>query len=144
MGRVDAVPSRGGLATILTRAELIDMIWRVPAASVAPTLGLSDVGLAKICKKHAIPRPGRGYWARKAAGKPIPIAVLPPCPRPELETIVFNMSPAAAADAVRSPEEPPEIAAVCRYEADPRNRIEVPAEVGRYHPMVALSRATFK
>ena len=30
------------------------------------------VGLGKVCKKLKIPRPGLGYWAKKAAGKPIP------------------------------------------------------------------------
>jgi hypothetical protein len=33
---------------------------------------LSDIGLAKVCKKLNIPRPGRGYWAKKGAGKPVP------------------------------------------------------------------------
>jgi len=27
---------------------------------------------AKICRKLLIPIPGRGYWAKKAAGKPVP------------------------------------------------------------------------
>lgn len=30
--------------------------------------GMSDVGLAKICKRYEIPRPPRGYWARIANG----------------------------------------------------------------------------
>jgi hypothetical protein len=34
---------------------------------------MSDVGFAKICKKLGIPRPGLGYWAKKAAGKAVPI-----------------------------------------------------------------------
>jgi hypothetical protein len=36
---------------------------------VAKKYHLSDVGLAKICKKLNIPKPGLGYWAKKAAGK---------------------------------------------------------------------------
>jgi len=31
--------------------------------------GLSDVGLAKICKRLGVPVPERGYWAKKAVGK---------------------------------------------------------------------------
>jgi len=138
------VSPKEGQSRTLTRAELMEMIWRAPAVSVAPNLGLSDVGLAKICRKHAIPRPGRGYWAKKAAGKPVPVAVLPPSPRPDLETIVINACrvPSVVAE-VRS-RESSEIEVVCRYEADPRNRIEVPEKVGRYHPIIGLSRATFK
>jgi hypothetical protein len=39
---------------------------------VAKRYKLSDVGLAKVCRKLNIPRPGRGYWAKKAAGKFVP------------------------------------------------------------------------
>ncbi|NWG04303.1 MAG: hypothetical protein HXY44_15730, partial [Syntrophaceae bacterium] len=46
-------------------------------SSLAKEMGISDVGLAKICKRHNIPRPGLGYWAKKQAGikvqqKPLP------------------------------------------------------------------------
>jgi hypothetical protein len=30
---------------------------------------VSDVGLAKLCRRAAVPRPGRGYWARVEAGQ---------------------------------------------------------------------------
>ena len=30
--------------------------------------GISDVALKKICDKHRIRLPGRGYWAKKATG----------------------------------------------------------------------------
>jgi hypothetical protein len=33
---------------------------------VAMELGISDVALSKICKKHRVPVPGRGYWAKIA------------------------------------------------------------------------------
>lgn len=35
---------------------------------LAREFGLSDVGLAKICRKHGIPLPERGYWAKVEAG----------------------------------------------------------------------------
>lgn len=38
---------------------------------------LSDVGLAKICNKYNIPRPPRGYWAKKAAGQRVKKIRLP-------------------------------------------------------------------
>lgn len=50
------------------RKELYEAIWSTPASTLAKKLGLSDVGLAKICKRFDIPRPGRGYWAKHAVG----------------------------------------------------------------------------
>lgn len=38
---------------------------------VAAEFGISDVGLAKTCARHAIPSPPRGYWARLQAGQKI-------------------------------------------------------------------------
>ena len=40
-------------------------------------LGLSDVGLRKICVKYGIPLPARGYWARLQFGKQDPRPELP-------------------------------------------------------------------
>ena len=37
---------------------------------VAEDLGISDVALKKICDKHRVPTPPRGYWAKRGAGKP--------------------------------------------------------------------------
>ncbi len=40
------------------------MVWEDALSKPAPKLGLSDVGLRKICKRHNIPLPPQGYWAR--------------------------------------------------------------------------------
>lgn len=61
----------------LHRHELYNLVWSEPMARLAKQYGLSDVGLAKICKKYNIPRPGRGYWARIQAGEKVPITRLP-------------------------------------------------------------------
>ena len=53
----------------LTRTELYEQVWTTPMRRLAPQYGLSDVGLAKICKKLNIPRPPVGYWAKKEVGK---------------------------------------------------------------------------
>ena len=36
---------------------------------LAKEFAISDVALHKICKKHNIPNPPPGWWAKKAAGK---------------------------------------------------------------------------
>ena len=58
---------RCSMATI-NRKELYQKVWEMPITQLSKEYGLSDVGLAKICKKHNVPRPPIGYWARKAAG----------------------------------------------------------------------------
>jgi hypothetical protein len=55
----------------LTRKELYELVWSKPMVKVAEEFELSDVALHKICKKHRIPKPGLGYWAKVAAGKPV-------------------------------------------------------------------------
>src|ERR1700679_3446739 len=54
----------------LTRRAMYDLVWSRPMTKVAEDLGISDVALKKICDKHRVPMPSRGYWAKKAAGKP--------------------------------------------------------------------------
>jgi hypothetical protein len=60
-----------------TRDELYAAVWNEPVETVAKRLGLSDVGLSKLCRRHNIPTPPRGYWARKTAGTHDPIPPLP-------------------------------------------------------------------
>lgn len=61
-----------------TRKQLYDWVWSQPMRTVAASVGISDVALAKHCKKADIPVPNRGYWARKQAGKPTIQIALPP------------------------------------------------------------------
>lgn len=56
--------------TQLTRQELYELVWSEPMRTLAKRYGISDVGLAKACRRHRIPRPHRGYWQQKEHGKP--------------------------------------------------------------------------
>lgn len=49
----------------MTRDELYGLVWQTPMRTLAKRYGLSDVGLRKICKKHEIPTPPLGYWAKR-------------------------------------------------------------------------------
>ena len=62
----------------LKRETLYEEIWAEPMTVVARRYNMSDVGLAKNCKKMNIPKPGLGYWARIQAGQKIPRTPLPP------------------------------------------------------------------
>jgi hypothetical protein len=53
----------------ITREELYQKVWKTPMQRLATEFGLSDVGLAKLCKRQQIPVPGRGYWARLRVGQ---------------------------------------------------------------------------
>ena len=53
----------------LTREELYRRVWSTPLRRLAPHFGLSDVGLRKLCDRHHIPTPPRGYWAKQGFGK---------------------------------------------------------------------------
>jgi hypothetical protein len=52
----------------ISRDDLYEIVWSEPMISACLKFGISDVGLAKACRRHRIPLPGRGYWAQRAAG----------------------------------------------------------------------------
>lgn len=60
-----------------SRKEFFDLMWSKPIKDLAPNFEMSDVALAKICRNHGIPLPGRGYWAKLQAGKDVPVGQLP-------------------------------------------------------------------
>ena len=43
--------------------ELSKLVWLKPSQQLAKEFGVSDVALAKHCKKRGIEKPTRGYWA---------------------------------------------------------------------------------
>jgi hypothetical protein len=53
------------------RETLYDEVWTQPMQKLSGKYGISDVGLAKVCRKLGVPLPGLGYWAKKSAGKPV-------------------------------------------------------------------------
>jgi hypothetical protein len=62
----------------LRREDLHKLVWTAPVSEVAARIGISDVGLAKACRRAEIPIPARGYWARVGAGQPLCEEPLPP------------------------------------------------------------------
>ena len=62
------------------RESLHELVWTAPVLEVAKRLGVSDVGLAKLCRRAVIPTPGRGYWAQVESGQRIGQTPLPPAP----------------------------------------------------------------
>jgi hypothetical protein len=76
-----------------TRNELYEKIWNTPTIKLAKDFGLSDVALGKMCKKHSIPKPPLGYWAKLAHGKAVPRPPLPNIDDQRLERIEIRKKP---------------------------------------------------
>ncbi|MCC5785908.1 MAG: hypothetical protein JJU33_04305 [Phycisphaerales bacterium] len=77
----------------ITRQQLYEQVWATPLRVLASEYSLSDVGLAKVCKKYAIPRPPVGYWAKVEHGKKVKQPQLPPAPEGVGEVISFTPKP---------------------------------------------------
>ena len=59
------------------RESLYNEVWTDPISVVAERYGMSDVGLAKACKRLSVPYPRRGYWASVRAGHAVRKVPLP-------------------------------------------------------------------
>ena len=65
----------------ITREDLYEAVWSQSVLTLAKGMGISDVGLAKICKALNVPRPPRGYWAKPPAVRKLlkqPLTALQP------------------------------------------------------------------
>jgi ankyrin repeat protein len=72
--RAHVVPTRPPSRYLLAqydRERLYEEVWSEPTQKVALKYGISDVALSKVCKQLQVPKPPRGYWAKKDAGRPV-------------------------------------------------------------------------
>ncbi|WP_323153937.1 hypothetical protein [Pseudomonas alvandae] len=53
-----------------TIAELFEKVWETPMVKLAQDIGVSDVAVARACRKAGIPLPGRGSWAKQEKQRP--------------------------------------------------------------------------
>lgn len=65
-------------AHYIERAVLYRLVWEAPVSEVAAHFGITDVGLAKACRRASIPVPPRGYWAKLESGVQLAAPPLPP------------------------------------------------------------------
>ncbi|MGD9643206.1 MAG: hypothetical protein AB7V08_10750 [Elusimicrobiales bacterium] len=104
----------------ITRKDLYEKVWSSPTTKLREVFGISDVAIAKLCKKLKIPKPSRGYWEKIRCGHPVPRPPLHPAEGdiPEETTIspsrtqaITNASPAGVTSFI-SPEDfklPPDL-----------------------------------
>lgn len=57
---------------------LAALVWEKPLRDIAKEFGVSDVAVAKRCKKFGIHRPGRGYWASVRSKQNTPVILHQP------------------------------------------------------------------
>lgn len=131
----------------VSRAELYELIWTEPMTKVAPRFGLSDVGLAKVCKRCNIPRPPVGYWAQKQVGKEPDRTLLPESANAADDLIEFSMEEKpnpveASSEADRVVD--PELKRLIQFEEQPENRIIVDESPARYHAIIRNTRDSMK
>ncbi|MEX2577413.1 MAG: hypothetical protein WD342_00020 [Verrucomicrobiales bacterium] len=115
----------------VTREELYEEVWQIPGRKLAKRYGVSDVALAKICRKMNVPRPYRGYWSRIQAGQHPKRTPLPRA-KADIHTHEFTRRDSTATlSRVRNPE---------KKQAEFRNPIVVPSRLTKLHPLLEASR----
>ncbi|MFX1590220.1 MAG: hypothetical protein ACFFC1_18945, partial [Promethearchaeota archaeon] len=50
---------------IITQEKLESLVWKIPKSEIAKIYNVSDITIAKWCKKLGIKSPSRGYWSKK-------------------------------------------------------------------------------
>ena len=112
--------------TSYDRDVLYEQVWAEPLRDLAKRYGVSDVALAKACRRLSVPLPGRGYWAkRRGGGRTPPRPPLPEAPGPKRVPV---------AGALQGP--------LAREEEKvPVPQVRVPEDLRRPHKLVVAARA---
>src|SRR6267142_1911716 len=118
------------LPVVLKREALYELVWAEPVRTVARRHGVSDVALAKACRKMHIPLPERGHWAKVAAGKKAKRPNLPALKQGE--PVEYRLPRVATIQATL----PSDVMAVLNQKLAPENHIEVAEQLADPHPLV--------
>ena len=127
----------------MKRSELYALVWQTPLRHLGPNLGLSDVGLSKLCRRHNIPVPPVGHWTRLAAGKICVQTPLPPSDvdreihLPEKDTTAARSSGATRIQQVQQAFSRARDAVVLQP-------LDIPPSLDHCHPLVAKTARFFQ
>ena len=124
---------------IINRTVLYRQVWSYPVTEVAKQYGISDVGLAKICKKLNIPKPGLGYWAKKQNGHKVQQLPLPKLGLGDTATYTIRK---AKSEPIETESEDMQKARV--FESKPENKVVVKSTLRGLHPHVQQTKAKLK
>lgn len=125
----------------LTREELYQLVWSKPATKLAQELGISDVAITKLCRRHSVPKPGLGYWRALECGHK---ATVPPLP-PGQEGSVTHIEIWPQVREKKEPQHlPAEVVELIENEKLAVNRIVVPEDLENAHPVIRRTLQLFK
>jgi hypothetical protein len=142
----------------VSREDLYELAWSKPMRELAEDFGISDVALAKRCRRLAIPVPGRGYWARVDAGQQPYRPQLPNREPQRFDDGALTVGPsrnvpadysiAAHAEGNQESDVGPSTAQLdeawleerLAYEKEPDNRITVPTVTRKWDTTIAQCR----
>jgi hypothetical protein len=93
------------------RQELYEKVWQSPLRKLAKEYNISDVGVAKVCRKLKIPLPGLGHWTKIVCGHTIPRP-----PLPEVENLPVLIRQVREPTTPILPEDAPELEKIARIE----------------------------
>lgn len=74
----------------LTREQRYELVWSEALVRLGKGLGISDVAIAKQCRKAGIPIPERGYWNKLQAGHAVARTPLTPRDLATVDVIEMN------------------------------------------------------
>lgn len=114
-------------ARVYRRSELYEQVWAEPLRKLAPRYGVSDVALAKMCRRLGIPLPGVGHWTKIACGHEIEPPPLPPATADQPEEVVVEPPAERVVSVPAAVAEPLPVVRVSDHLRDP-------------HPLVAWTK----
>jgi hypothetical protein len=123
-----------------TREEIYEKVWSKPMSSLAKEWGISDVGLAKICKRYNIPRPGLGHWARKQHGYN---PTQPPLPQLEGKVII-EIERVEKQNRIFDLKQAQEAVQKAAFEKEMESQVIVPRALIDPHPLVAKTEKSLR
>ena len=120
----------------LSRQELFELVWSVPTTKLAERFGISDVAIAKICRKLKVPKPHLGHWRKVEVGRAVRQPCLPKLPHGVPNEVTIQ----ARCREMSKVKENSDVMAAIEAEHNPSNRILVSDTLRKAHPLVLQTR----
>jgi hypothetical protein len=115
------------------RQDLYEKVWQFLLRKLAVEYSISDVALAKVCRKLEIPLPGLGHWTKIACGHSIPRPRLP-----EVENLPELIRQIRETETPLLPEDAPELTRIERVATSATPSV---TKAMLAHPLIEKTRA---
>ena len=120
----------------VTRDELYRLVWETPLQKLAGSFRISDVALAKICRKLNVPLPVRGNWAKVAAGQSQRVRPLPLTAKEQSATIRPTVKTKTSDESAKPQPRPDTMAQI--------GQLDVPATLENPHKLTLQTQRYFR